>query len=55
VIKEAIIENEAVARVLADPRNPTRLITMGLARGRTLVTLTDVDGNRQVTLVIVKE
>jgi pilus assembly protein CpaC len=55
VIKAAVLENPSVARVLADPLDPTRVIILGLARGRTRITLTDVDEKvRQVTDISVE-
>jgi pilus assembly protein CpaC len=54
VIKAAILQNETIARVLADPLNPTRVIILGLQRGRTTITLTDVDGKAQVTDIAVE-
>jgi serine/threonine protein kinase len=52
-IKQAFLEDETVAVIRADPLDRSRVIVLGRARGRTRVTLADVDGNWQITDVVV--
>jgi hypothetical protein len=54
-IKEAFIENEGVARVLAVTGEPSRLILIGRAVGRSQLELTDVDGRKEVYLLVVEK
>jgi serine/threonine protein kinase len=55
VLRSAISEDEAVIQIQADPASSTRVLAIGLSPGRSRVTLTDDDGNRQVTDVIVAQ